>query len=81
MIRFPLVRRPTSAPGAYNATRARCPLAGWNQLTVIFGDGRSVKNAANRPLTNDRMLSTSRLIADEDNLELLLNDNLVVDAG
>lgn len=39
------------------------------------------KNAANRPLTNDRMLSTSRLVADEDNVELLLSDNLVIDAG
>jgi hypothetical protein len=38
------------------------------------------RQQANQPLTNDRMLSMSRLVAEEDNLELLLNDDLIVHA-
>jgi hypothetical protein len=38
------------------------------------------KMVANWPLPDDRMLHASRFRADEDNLELLLDDDLIVDA-
>ena len=38
------------------------------------------KMVANWPLPDDRMLNASRFRADEDNLELLLDDDLIVDA-
>ena len=38
------------------------------------------KMLANWPLPDDRLLNASRFRADEDNLELLLDDDLIVDA-
>ena len=38
------------------------------------------KMVANWPLPDDRLLNASRFRADEDNLELLLDDDLIVDA-
>jgi hypothetical protein len=38
------------------------------------------KMVANWPLPDDRLLLASRFRADEDNLELLLDDDLIVDA-
>jgi hypothetical protein len=38
------------------------------------------QNCSQSPLPDDRMLNASRFRADEDNLELLLDDDLIVDA-
>jgi hypothetical protein len=38
------------------------------------------QNCSQSPLPDDRLLNASRFGADEDNLELLLDDDLIVDA-
>jgi len=45
------------------------------------GGGGGVKSSPIGPRSNDSMLHASRLGAHEDNLERLLDDDLIVDAG
>lgn len=51
-----------------------------NLVGLAYGMVADRKMVANWPLPDDRMPNASRFRADEDNLELLLDDDLIVDA-
>jgi hypothetical protein len=51
-----------------------------NLVGLAYGWWPTRKIVANWPRPDDRMLHASRFGADEDNLELLLDDDLIVDA-